>query len=114
MRDGENYMGRQSHVFKGGTPPSERRREMGKPAQNHEDKVRIFQELCKGIEECGICIHVCPKKLFKPAMTLNHKGCRPPEIAGQESCTSCGNCMIFCPDMALAVAGKTRKRRVKR
>jgi hypothetical protein len=37
-------MGRQSHVLKGGTPPSKRRREMGKPAQNHDGKVRIFQD----------------------------------------------------------------------
>jgi len=43
-RDGENYMGRQNHVLKGGTPPSKRRREMGKPAQNHDGKVRIFQD----------------------------------------------------------------------
>ncbi|MGA3116236.1 MAG: 4Fe-4S ferredoxin [Syntrophobacteraceae bacterium] len=86
---------------------------MGIAVQNHEGKVRIFQELCKGIEECGICLHVCPKKLFKPAVTLNHKGYRPPDIAEQQSCTSCENCMIFCPDMAVAVAGKTRKRHVK-
>jgi len=43
-RDGENYMGRQSHVLEGGTPPSKRRREMGKPAQNHEGKVSIFKD----------------------------------------------------------------------
>ena len=81
--------------------------------ENHEEKVRIFQELCKGIEECGMCLHVCPKNLFKPAMTLNQKGYRPPEITEQESCTSCENCVIFCPDMAIAIAGKTRKRRVQ-
>ena len=82
---------------------------MGVPVQNQENSVRIFQELCKGVEDCGICVHVCPGKLFKPSAGLNHKGYRPPEIAGQEACTSCGNCMIFCPDMAVAVAGKPRK-----
>ncbi len=43
-RDGEIYMGRQSHVLKDGTPPGKRRREMGKPVQDHEGKVRIFQD----------------------------------------------------------------------
>jgi 2-oxoglutarate ferredoxin oxidoreductase subunit delta len=87
---------------------------MGARVQNPGSKVRIFPELCKGIEECGICRHVCPKKLFKPSMSLNHKGYRPPETTEQESCTSCENCMIFCPDMAIAVAGRARKRRVKK
>jgi 2-oxoglutarate ferredoxin oxidoreductase subunit delta len=86
---------------------------MGIPVQNPDGKVRIFQELCKGVEGCGICLHVCRKKLFKPALTLNRKGYRPPVIAEQESCTSCENCEIFCPDMAIAVSGRTGKRRVK-
>jgi len=29
-------------------------------------EMRIYQELCKGVEECGICLAVCPKKLFSP------------------------------------------------
>ena len=87
---------------------------MNNPVQDPKGKVRIFEELCKGVEQCGICLYVCRRKLFKPAATLNHKGYRPPEIAGDQSCTLCLNCMIFCPDMAVAVAGKTRKRRVKR
>ncbi|MBI4963236.1 MAG: 4Fe-4S dicluster domain-containing protein [Desulfomonile tiedjei] len=77
-------------------------------------KVRIYQELCKGVEGCGICLSVCRNEVFKPAATLNRKGYRPPEISEPESCTSCENCMIFCPDLAIAVAAKTRKRRVKR
>jgi 2-oxoglutarate ferredoxin oxidoreductase subunit delta len=76
-------------------------------------QVRIYQELCKGVEGCGICLSVCRHKVFKPAATLNAKGYRPPEIAKPESCTSCENCMVFCPDLAVAVAGKPRERRVK-
>jgi 2-oxoglutarate ferredoxin oxidoreductase subunit delta len=75
--------------------------------------VRIYQELCKGVEGCGICLVTCRHKLFKPAVTLNRKGYRPPEVSEPESCTSCENCMIFCPDLAIAVAGKRRNRRVK-
>ena len=81
---------------------------------NTISKVRIYKELCKGVEGCGICLTVCRHKVFKPASMLNRKGYRPPEIAEPESCTSCENCMIFCPDLAIAVADKTRKRRVKR
>jgi 2-oxoglutarate ferredoxin oxidoreductase subunit delta len=67
------------------------------------NKLRIYQELCKGIEECGICLSVCRREVFKPASMPNRKGYLPPEIAEAESCTSCENCMIFCPDMAIAV-----------
>jgi len=87
---------------------------MDSPVQNSEGKVRIFEELCKGVDQCGICLHVCRRKLFKPAMRLNRKGYRPPEIVGSQSCSLCSNCMIFCPDMAVAVAGKTRKKSIKR
>ncbi len=76
--------------------------------------LRIYQELCKGVEGCGICLTVCRNEVFKPAPMLNRKGYRPPEIAEPESCTSCENCMIFCPDLAIAVAGKRPKRSVKR
>jgi 2-oxoglutarate ferredoxin oxidoreductase subunit delta len=71
--------------------------------------VRIFQELCKGVEECGICLSVCRREVFKPASSLNRKGYLPPEIARPESCTSCENCMIFCPDMAITVTKKRSK-----
>jgi 2-oxoglutarate ferredoxin oxidoreductase subunit delta len=70
--------------------------------------IRIYQELCKGIEECGICLSVCRREVFKPAPALNRKGYRPPEIAREDECTSCGNCMVFCPDLAVAVAQKQK------
>jgi 2-oxoglutarate ferredoxin oxidoreductase subunit delta len=76
--------------------------------------LRVFQELCKGVDGCGICLNVCKSHVFKPAAALNRKGYRPPEIVAPESCTSCENCMIFCPDLAIAVASKAQKRPVKR
>lgn len=76
--------------------------------------LKIFQELCKGVEGCGICLSVCRHEVFKPASMLNRKGYRPPEISEPESCTSCEDCMIFCPDLAIAVTGKGQKRRVKK
>lgn len=72
--------------------------------------MRIFSDLCKGVEGCGICLSVCRNNVFRPSLVTNPKGYRPPEIAEPESCTSCEDCMIFCPDLAIAVDGKKRRK----
>ena len=69
-------------------------------------EIRIYRELCKGVEECGLCMEVCPKKLFTPSESLNRKGYRPPQVIQYELCTQCQNCMIYCPDLAVAVEEK--------
>jgi len=69
-------------------------------------EVTIYEELCKGVEECGICVEVCPKKLFSPAGHVNRKGYKPPRVEKLEACTQCQNCMIYCPDLAIAVEPK--------
>ena len=69
-------------------------------------ELTIYQELCKGVEECGICIEVCPKKLFFPSEGLNRKGYKPPRVENPETCTQCQNCMVYCPDLAIAVEPK--------
>ncbi len=74
-------------------------------------EVKVFAELCKGVEECGICVYICPRQLFHPSSTLNKKGYRPPQITEQERCTGCENCMIYCPDMAIAVAKEKKGRK---
>ncbi len=66
-------------------------------------EVTIYQDLCKGTEECGICIEVCPKKLFAPSEGFNRKGYRPPQVKNLEACSQCQSCMIYCPDLAVAV-----------
>jgi 2-oxoglutarate ferredoxin oxidoreductase subunit delta len=77
-------------------------------------EIRIFRDLCKGVEECGICIEMCPKKLFRPSGGLNPRGYRPPEVTEIAACTGCENCMIFCPDLAIAVKGKKAAKGVKK
>jgi 2-oxoglutarate ferredoxin oxidoreductase subunit delta len=74
-------------------------------------KIRIYEDLCKGVEECGICVWVCPKTLFKPSPSLNAKGYRPPQVEAEEACTGCENCMVYCPDLAIAVAPRRRRKR---
>jgi len=69
-------------------------------------EVTVYPELCKGVEECGICIEVCPKKLFRPSESLNRKGYKPPGVENPETCTQCQNCMVYCPDLAIAVEPK--------
>jgi 2-oxoglutarate ferredoxin oxidoreductase subunit delta len=65
--------------------------------------LRIYRDLCKGTDECGICLYTCQQKVFKPSEGLNPKGYRPPDVAAEDQCTGCENCMILCPDLAIAV-----------
>jgi len=76
-------------------------------------KIEIFRELCKGVEECGICVAMCPKKLFSPSPEFNRKGYRPPQVEKAEECTQCLNCMIYCPDLAIAVEERKEKKGAK-
>jgi 2-oxoglutarate ferredoxin oxidoreductase subunit delta len=66
-------------------------------------KVMILRESCKGIENCGICVFVCPKALFKSSEEMNAAGYIPPEITTEQECNTCQNCMIYCPDFAIVV-----------
>lgn len=68
-------------------------------------KVTLFPQACKGMEDCGICALVCPKGLFSASGKMNAAGYLPPHPPDDEACTSCGNCMIYCPDFAIAVTG---------
>lgn len=76
--------------------------------------LRIYHELCKGVDECGICVYVCQKQVFKPSETLNQKGYRPPVVIKDDQCTACENCMIFCPDLAIVVSGEKPRRKAKK
>ncbi len=76
--------------------------------------LRIYNELCKGVEECGICVYVCKKEVFQPSDALNQKGYRPPAIVKPDQCTACENCMISCPDLAIVVAGEKSGRKAKK
>ncbi len=67
-------------------------------------QVTILKESCKGCDDCGICIYVCPQKLFSPSGEINQRGYVPPVLSRPEDCTGCLSCMLFCPDMAIVVA----------
>lgn len=65
--------------------------------------IKIFRDVCKGMEDCGLCAYICPKELFQASGEINVAGYIPPLIENEEDCTSCKNCMIYCPDFAIVV-----------
>ncbi len=65
--------------------------------------ITIFENTCKGVEDCGICIFVCPKDVYEPSEEMNELGYVPPRVAHGDQCNECLNCMISCPDMAIVV-----------
>lgn len=63
--------------------------------------VTINEEMCKG---CGLCVHVCPKKIISLQIDkINSKGYNPACVFDMENCILCGNCAIMCPDSAIKV-----------
>lgn len=65
--------------------------------------ISINENLCKGADGCGICLALCPKDVFTIAKRLTARGIRLPTVEKITACTNCGNCMIYCPDMAIVV-----------
>jgi 2-oxoglutarate ferredoxin oxidoreductase subunit delta len=65
--------------------------------------ITIFRNTCKGVEDCGICIFVCPKDVYEPSDEMNELGYIPPRVAHEDECIACLTCMIYCPDMAIVV-----------
>ncbi|MBP8784252.1 MAG: 4Fe-4S dicluster domain-containing protein [Synergistaceae bacterium] len=55
---------------------------------------------CKG---CGICLSLCPVGILKFSKEYNSRGVHYPEVTDAQKCTSCENCMIYCPDFAMVV-----------
>jgi len=56
--------------------------------------------LCKG---CGICVEMCPRKVFEWSKELSEKGVHYPVPVHAEKCVKCKLCELLCPDFAIAV-----------
>jgi 2-oxoglutarate ferredoxin oxidoreductase subunit delta len=63
-------------------------------------RIEINQKWCKG---CYICLETCPKKVFGKAAEVSEKGFFPVIVARPEDCTSCLQCEMLCPDLAINV-----------
>jgi 2-oxoglutarate ferredoxin oxidoreductase subunit delta len=62
--------------------------------------VQLDLELCKA---CGICIELCPEKVF------DRDKLGYPVVARPEECTQCLVCELHCPDFAIEVERRERK-----
>lgn len=70
----------------------------------------IINTVCKGVEDCGICIAVCPQELYEPSGQMNERGFVPPKVIDESKCIRCLTCMVSCPDMAIVVEQKNDKK----
>ena len=64
-------------------------------------QVALDLELCK---VCGICIDLCPEDVFDRGK-LGY-----PVVARADDCTSCLLCELHCPDFAIEVERRARKK----
>ncbi|MCL2867730.1 MAG: 4Fe-4S binding protein [Clostridia bacterium] len=62
--------------------------------------VTIREDICKG---CGLCAHVCPKKILEINGAMNAKGYRPAAVQNEADCIGCAFCALMCPDVAIKV-----------
>lgn len=66
-------------------------------------KITLSPQSCKGVEDCGICIFICPKQVLLESDDINEAGYFPPKVGDESLCTGCQDCMIYCPDFAIVV-----------
>ena len=62
--------------------------------------VQLDLELCKA---CGVCIELCPEKVFDRDKLGN------PVLSRPEDCSQCLLCELHCPDFAIEVRRRERK-----
>ncbi|MDI3474771.1 MAG: 2-oxoglutarate ferredoxin oxidoreductase subunit delta [Thermococcaceae archaeon] len=63
-------------------------------------EIDIDTFLCKG---CGICVEMCPRKVYEWSKELSEKGVHYPVPVNAEKCVKCKLCELLCPDFAIAV-----------
>ncbi|MDP6037171.1 MAG: 4Fe-4S dicluster domain-containing protein [Candidatus Latescibacteria bacterium] len=66
-------------------------------------KVWIDAFLCKGIEGCNLCVHICPENVIGASADLSIKGVHTAVVQQLDLCTGCDLCMLHCPELAVAV-----------
>ena len=70
----------------------------------------VNEDLCKGVDGCGLCMHVCPKDVFEKSNRLTDRGIKAPEPVRPGMCTACKLCVIYCPDLAIVIEKAENKK----
>jgi len=70
--------------------------------------IKVDKERCKS---CGLCIEVCPNKVFRLSKNFNKAGYHYVEAEGEgkNNCSGCQKCVIMCPDVAIEIYKKEDK-----
>ena len=61
-------------------------------------EISVDTFLCKG---CGICVEMCPRKVFEWSQELSEKGVHYPIAMHVDRCAKCRLCEFLCPDFAI-------------
>jgi 2-oxoglutarate ferredoxin oxidoreductase subunit delta len=65
----------------------------------------VYADWCKS---CGICVALCPKKVYD----ANEAG--GPVVARPDDCIGCRVCEVHCPDFAMSITERYPDRRATR
>jgi 2-oxoglutarate ferredoxin oxidoreductase subunit delta len=68
------------------------------------DAISLDLGLCKA---CGICIALCPTKVF------DDDDAGRPIVSRPQDCTACLLCELHCPDFAIEIRRRSQKRRTE-
>lgn len=69
--------------------------EVTKAKKVKDVRIVLTAQWCKG---CGICVEMCPAKVFTA-----EEGTGKAIVAYPERCTDCGMCELYCPDYAISL-----------
>ena len=71
------------------------------------ERIEIDRRYCKG---CLLCQYVCKFEVFEPGQERSALDYLMPEPVRIEDCRVCGLCQSTCPDMALTVFAKEKRK----
>jgi 2-oxoglutarate ferredoxin oxidoreductase subunit delta len=63
-------------------------------------EIIVLAQRCK---ECGLCIHVCPRRVLETGRRANARGFRVTVPVRPQDCVGCRLCELSCPDFAIHV-----------